>query len=83
MPRKKTHAWYKEGMKVVRARGGPRGRPQSPPRAQTTGVDTAGPHTRGRPRRVSPKPGPPGTLSIAVVQNNTNTQNNMGRVSPE
>ena len=74
--RKKTNAWYKEGRKFVRARGGPRGRPE--PRQGSTQRDPA--YAGTPPPR---KPGPPGTLSIAVVQNNTNTQNNMGRVSPE
>ena len=52
--RKKTNAWYKEGRKVVRARGADLTRPARG-RAQA-GVDTAGPRTRGRHRRVSPDP---------------------------
>jgi hypothetical protein len=61
--RKKTNAWYKEGRKVVRARGADLTRPARG-RAQAGGRHS-GTAYAGTP---SPrKPGPPGTLSIAVV----------------
>ena len=65
--RKKTNAWYKEGRKFVRARGGPRGRPE--PRQGSTQRDPA--YAGTPPPR---KPGPPGTLSIAVVYKITPTR---------